>query len=571
VRVFDADASGPANPVLYVGGNLESNVMLKTWDGTSWGVIPMPAGNEAEFFTVEDLEVGRIGTRRVLFDAGWSAATDSSDFFRSAIAWNGTTFESYGDELSPVYGALYPEANTVCPTTLDGQPAIFVGGHFDAAGDLYSPNGAFLNLASGQWTPHIDGSANGLGITGFGRRSVSALVDVDGAGPTPPRIVGAEVPGQTPRQFDGVGWSDTSLPPLPDGSPVFVRYDRGDGDALYCATNIDANGARLLRLNAGSWQNVATFVSGTFSGVGTSAIFDVDGPGPERPWMFFGGIASSEPLIDPYPGIVAHDGFSERTFPLFGGDGSTNVRSMAVFNDGSGAKLYLAGHLRPNPGNPALRGVVARFDGTTWQTLATGDAFGVQALRIVDLGAGPRLLACGNFSSLNGNSGLLTLAEWTASGWTNPTNPTTTVEPGVGVSVGTIDEVAAFDDGSGPALYAAGQFATIGGVPSSRLVAKWSGSAWAALGSGPNNFADNPRAAATRLLVMDDDVDGPAPAALYVTGSFDSAGGVYSANLARWGVPLPVCDSIDFSRDGIFPDNADLIEYIEVLGGGACG
>jgi hypothetical protein len=32
----------------------------------------------------------------------------------------------------------------------------------------------------------------------------------------------------------------------------------------------------------------------------------------------------------------------------------------------------------------------------------------------------------------------------------------------------------------------------------------------------------------------------------------------------------PVCDSIDFNADGIFPDNQDVTDFIEVFGGGAC-
>jgi hypothetical protein len=32
----------------------------------------------------------------------------------------------------------------------------------------------------------------------------------------------------------------------------------------------------------------------------------------------------------------------------------------------------------------------------------------------------------------------------------------------------------------------------------------------------------------------------------------------------------PVCDSIDFNGDGIFPDNQDIIDFLEVFSGGAC-
>lgn len=32
----------------------------------------------------------------------------------------------------------------------------------------------------------------------------------------------------------------------------------------------------------------------------------------------------------------------------------------------------------------------------------------------------------------------------------------------------------------------------------------------------------------------------------------------------------PECDLIDFNNDGLFPDDADLIDYIAVLAGGFC-
>jgi len=43
--------------------------------------------------------------------------------------------------------------------------------------------------------------------------------------------------------------------------------------------------------------------------------------------------------------------------------------------------------------------------------------------------------------------------------------------------------LAVFDDGSGPALYAGGDFTTAGGVAANRI-AKWNGSSWSQLGSG---------------------------------------------------------------------------------------
>jgi hypothetical protein len=59
-----------------------------------------------------------------------------------------------------------------------------------------------------------------------------------------------------------------------------------------------------------------------------------------------------------------------------------------------------------------------------------------------------------------------------------------------------VEAISAFDDGSGPALYAAGSFATAGGVTVNN-VAKWDGASWSALGSGMTSYV-------AALAVFDD-------------------------------------------------------------------
>jgi hypothetical protein len=69
-------------------------------------------------------------------------------------------------------------------------------------------------------------------------------------------------------------------------------------------------------------------------------------------------------------------------------------------------------------------------------------------------------------------------------------------------------------------IYAGGQFTLASGV-TARRVAKWDGSAWAALGSGIDDGEVN-------ALLWD------ASGSLYAGGSFDAIGGVSISGLARW-------------------------------------
>ena len=82
-----------------------------------------------------------------------------------------------------------------------------------------------------------------------------------------------------------------------------------------------------------------------------------------------------------------------------------------------------------------------------------------------------------------------------------------------------------FDDGSGPALFVGGLFTQAGGVEASSI-ARWDGQEWSALGAGVGGFD-----ARIRDMVVFDDGRGPA---LYVAGTFETAGGTPAKNVARW-------------------------------------
>jgi hypothetical protein len=131
-------------------------------------------------------------------------------------------------------------------------------------------------------------------------------------------------------------------------------------------------------------------------------------------------------------------------------------------------------------------------------------------------GDGPALFAGGGFT-LAGDVKALNIARWNGTSW---------APLGSGIDGG-VDALAVFDDGSGPALYAGGSFTHAGGV-TANSIARWDGSAWTALGSGVSGASTF---RTVRALTVWDDGDGPA---LYVGGSFTSAGGVAASYLARW-------------------------------------
>ncbi|MCC6909529.1 MAG: hypothetical protein IT430_16445 [Phycisphaerales bacterium] len=133
-----------------------------------------------------------------------------------------------------------------------------------------------------------------------------------------------------------------------------------------------------------------------------------------------------------------------------------------------------------------------------------------------DDGSGPALYAGGDFTTIGGElaSGL---AKWDGHRWT---------EVGDGVSFdgspGQVRSLATWDDGSGPAIYVGGWFDHAGGVAANH-VAKWDGREWSALGGGTGGYVQS--------FGVYDDGRGEA---LYAGGFFRSAGGIAAEHIARW-------------------------------------
>ncbi|MCP3957784.1 MAG: hypothetical protein GY719_08020, partial [bacterium] len=88
----------------------------------------------------------------------------------------------------------------------------------------------------------------------------------------------------------------------------------------------------------------------------------------------------------------------------------------------------------------------------------------------------------------------------------------------VGDVDGAVEALAVFDDGNGPALYAGGLFPAAGRFKASN-VARWDGAKWSPL-AGPS---DEGTSGMVLDLAVYDDGSGPA---LYAAGSFIFAGGV---------------------------------------------
>ena len=192
---------------------------------------------------------------------------------------------------------------------------------------------------------------------------------------------------------------------------------------------------------------------------------------------------------------------------------SARVQALAAFDSGAGEELYAAGLTTAVGGG--LWNSVWRWDGTLWQPVATTlGAAVLYDLCVHDDGSGPALYAAGIIPAV----GLSGVARFDGSQWTGL---------GAGLTGGAVYSLEVHTGGGAAQLVAGGAFDTAGGNPAS-LVARWNGAAWSAMGSG---LSGGGSLSAVRALTVHDDGGGPA---LYAAGGFTQAGGLAADRVARW-------------------------------------
>jgi hypothetical protein len=118
------------------------------------------------------------------------------------------------------------------------------------------------------------------------------------------------------------------------------------------------------------------------------------------------------------------------------------------------------------------------------------------------------LIAAGNFTQTGSGNSLSRLARWDGALWNQ-----------IGTTVnGAVNSAVVFDDGSGPAVFLAGAFTSIGGVSANRA-AKWDGASFTALGAGLGSTVN-------QLVIHN--------GGLYAVGAFTTSGTATVNRVARW-------------------------------------
>jgi trimeric autotransporter adhesin len=606
------------NPVFAVG--------VLQWSGSTW-LTPQSGTPDIKVYALAAFTDPPPGNATYLYAAGKSNRTFSS-YSKNVARWSGSWSDGSGSNF--VYGTN-GQVNTMAVHHDGTGWALVMGGEFTVANLL--PANRLAKWNGQTWAP--------MGTGADGPVRSLATFDPDGLGGLPPALyaggdfqrIGSVLSPHLAR-WEGADWSGLSSQPN-DSVYSLVGFRVGSTRALLCGGAFSMAGETTAMHAAGyslaGWLPMANTNPGTGPSqrVRTSAVFDPDGPGPTSPRLYIGGDFMTVGTL-PAKSVASWDGSS---WSALGGGLNGSAHTMEVYDDGSGPALYVGGQFT-QAGGAAAPGV-ARWNGSVWEPVGGGLAGlvrdlqpyiipggatglyacgefpsptggaptnvalwngllwltvgptsgqtinGARAMKVFDSGAGALLCVSGEFL-LPGISQFRSVATWNGQAWgALPQTGLTTIpapimslevhDDGAGggpalyaagsglipVSGGAYEYVARFngsawaavaagptwtvhklrsyDAGDGPALYAAGEFQSVGTLPASRL-ARWKSGAWERLGTGVGPAQGS---SVLTLTPFDDDGPGPGSAALFAGGSFTSAGGQDAPRLARWGCPAP--------------------------------
>jgi len=322
----------------------------------------------------------------------------------------------------------------------DGSgPALYRAGQFPTGLDRW--NGG-PNLFD--WTE--------VGNASQGHDVLAMLVFDDGSGPA--IHVGGDftsmggVAASGIARWDGASWS-TLGSELTGSIVTMAVHDDGSGAKLYVGGNVTIDGSthEVAVWDGASWSPIPGVLNGPVRALtGQPA-------GPSGPARLVVGGEFTTAQGQTVNHVAGYDGSG---WSALGSGFPEPVVALGTFEAASGPEL-VAAWSDEDPGGPTGR--TERFDGVSWQPLDEHDGHVARAFAPGDLGAGSVTLLGGEL-----NAGY---AAWDGSGLT--------YEPAV--TTGVVVRARIHDLGQGPEVFALGTFSSIGGVKTDRA-ARFDGTAW---------------------------------------------------------------------------------------------
>ena len=391
-------------------------------------------------------------------------------------------------------------------------PRLFAGGGFETAGGIQVNHVA--QWTGGRWSPVGDLATNNSS------EPVAAMVSFADSGGSALYVAGGLGSLGAAARWDGSSW--TSIPNAylesHDAISALSVADESTGFGLLAATDRGS----VLELDNGTWMEIAPPPEFP-RGAPTALAAWFDGSGPK---VYIGGqtvtsLSGNNGYVLEWDGEEWHRTFGYSTSLPDQGE----IRDLLPAFIGGESRLFATGSFRHGTDDEPLLNHVASWDGSTWHPLPGPEKVGLShsasALAVVDEPGGSALLVGGEFLDA-GDTSAQHIAKWSDAGWSTLSS---SVASGNGVDQRTY-AFAEWDDGGGLSLYAGGAFLTASGRRVNHI-ARWNGTAWDPLEGPAGIGTDGP----VYALAVFDDGSGPA---LYAGGQFATAGGVAANNIARW-------------------------------------
>jgi hypothetical protein len=339
-----------------------------------------------------------------------------------------------------------------------------------------------------------------------------------------------------------------AAPSVADHGPATIA---SQGQAsLDLAPTLSAGGRFVGRpgiagsVDVGAWKLVSDLSAGEpprFAPV-TAAVAT-----PTGPWSALGSNGAGNGALNAFVNVVVISGTN-----LYVGGGFTNAAGIAAadyvakwngsawsslgsngFGEGalaaevdaiaiSGSNVFVGGKF-VNAAGLAAADYIAKWSGSAWSALGSnGAGNGALPNYVLSLAImGSDLYAGGRFENAANIPEADHVAKWSGSAW----SALGSNGAGNGAILGSIADVYALAV-SGTDLYVGGNLINVANIPEADYIAKWNGSAWSALGSnGSGNGALDAIVYAIAVSGTD----------LFVGGGFTDAAGILSADyVARW-------------------------------------
>ncbi len=507
-------------PKLYVGGGfagaggVPAN-SIACWDGQAWS--PLGSGLYLNSISMMKMILFDHGEGPQLTVGGSFALVPNQPARPRVARWTGTQWVPVGSDLS---SSPLDYVNSLVALPGAAGPTLYAGGVFTGASWLNQVN-YVARLINGDWKT-VDG---GMGGGQPGSHWVRSLILEEGAaGPEiwaagSFKIAGDAVANRVAR-WDGERWHGVERNLALVGKAKAIRaFDDGTGEKLFVGGLFSTAGDRVCNgiaaWNGKEWEKAGDgMLSSTFQAASVEALLPFDdgsgsalyatghfttaGGGPAFSIARWNGSHWSAPGGN---GLIGSGG----TAPGFG-------RALASFGEGPQRALYVGGTFER--AGAVITNGIARWNGTSWSAPGSGPGVPlgstVYALAVFDEVEGERLLAGGDFSSINGVSASA-IARWDGSQWSE-------VGGGFTGSPAVVWSLATINDGAGTRLYAGASYKQAGGQDGS-VVAVWDGAQWRPLPWA--GYGLTPLGGTVSTLTWFDDGQGPA---LYVGGALTISG-----------------------------------------------